>query len=256
MVQQPLLPARPVAVVAFDALDSTSSEATRRARAGEAGPLWIRAGEQTAGRGRSGRAWASPAGNLYATLLFEPGCAPADVPQLSFVAGVAVHDMVSGVAPLAGLRLKWPNDVLIGQANVAGILAESLLGGGGAPVALLGIGLNLASAPATPGLRATHLAAHGAALAAANALSLLDNAICHWLAVWDRGKGFAEVREAWLQRAGPLGEALTINSGEGPVAGRFAGLDAGGALLLVDLKGNERRFTFGDVAVAPPLAGA
>ena len=244
-------------VEVLDEIDSTSSEAMRRAIAGETGPLWLRANAQTHGRGRSGRTWASPRGNFYATLLLAPQCTPATVHQLSLLAGIAVHHSIgsAGVAP-PGLRLKWPNDVLIDGAKVAGVLAESIGGQGGALLALLGIGINLFSAPAKSGQATTHLAAHGINLEPEATLQTLDAAVSRWLAVWDRGNGFATIRGAWLERTGPEGENLAINAGGGRVEGRFAGLDADGSLLLRDGEGRARRFTFGDVTVVSGRSGA
>ena len=244
-------------VETYDEIDSTNSEAMRRALAGEKGPVWVRADVQTQGRGRSGRTWVSPRGNLYATLLFAPQCMPGTVHQLSLLAGIAVYDTIGSVDTVpSGLRLKWPNDVLVGGAKVAGVLAESVIGQGGTPLVLLGIGINLVSAPAQSALAATHLSAHGSDLEPAAALASLDTAISRWLTVWDRGNGFATIRAAWLERTGPEGETLAINSAGGRVEGRFAGLDADGSLLLRDGEGRARRFTFGDVTVVATPYGA
>jgi BirA family biotin operon repressor/biotin-[acetyl-CoA-carboxylase] ligase len=249
--------ARAAAVLAFEEIDSTNSEAARLAAKGEAGPLWIRADMQTSGRGRSGRSFASPRGNLYATLLFVPGCEAATVHQLSLVTGVAVHDaIISAAGPIAGLRLKWPNDVLVGSAKMVGILPESIAGmGDRETLAMVGIGINLVSHPEHLGREATHLAAHGSAPDVTAMLDAVDTAMARWLAVWDRSNGFASVRAAWLERAGPKGEMLAINAGEGRVEGRFAGLDADGSLLLEDPNGGIRRFLFGDVTVVPDRTG-
>src|SRR5262245_61818354 len=120
-------------LIALDRTGSTNQEALRLARSGEAGPLWITAVEQTAGRGRRGRSWHSPPGNHYASLLLtDPG--PADrAPQLSFVAALALHDAVSALAPglSSRLRFKWPNDLLLDGAKVAGILVEGETAPGG-----------------------------------------------------------------------------------------------------------------------------
>ena len=111
----------------LDSVGSTNRETFALAEAGETGPLWIVARRQTAGRGRADRHWVSVPGNLHASLLVQLNCPPGAMPQLSLVAGVAVVDAIrqaTGGGP-AGLRLKWPNDVLIGQAKCAGILVET-----------------------------------------------------------------------------------------------------------------------------------
>ena len=101
--------------IALETIGSSNAEALARARAGERGPLWITADSQTNGRGRSGRTWISPKGNLYATLLLNEPCAAAQSPQLAFVAGLALFDAVAQCAPelVAKLALKWPNDLLL-----------------------------------------------------------------------------------------------------------------------------------------------
>src|SRR5580704_18483737 len=110
-----------VRLVAHDEIGSTNAEALRLMRLGEQGPLWITAGRQSAGRGRRGRNWISPPGNLYASLLLtDPGPA-RHWPQISFVAALAVHDAVMKVAPELApvLALKWPNDILLAGAKLA-----------------------------------------------------------------------------------------------------------------------------------------
>jgi BirA family biotin operon repressor/biotin-[acetyl-CoA-carboxylase] ligase len=242
--------------VVLDEVGSTNAEALARAAAGEAGPLWIVARRQTAGRGRSGRIWASEPGNLYASLIVSLACPPTVVPQLSLLAGVATVEAIAeaGGGLPAGLRLKWPNDVLVGQAKCAGILAESLTSQT-AVIAVIGVGINLAWHPADLGHAATHLAAHGVRIAPEDMLAALDGAVRRWLATWAGGEGFAEVRKAWLAHAGPAGEACTANTGTEQIAGTFLGIDPGGALLMRDRQGQHRTVTFGDVALAAAASG-
>lgn len=243
--------------VVLEEVGSTNREAFLRAEAGEAGPLWFTARRQTAGRGRSGRRWASEPGNLYASLLVRLACLPGAVPQLSLLAGVAVIDAIrqaaAGSVP-AALRLKWPNDVLIGQAKCAGILAESM-SGHDAVTAVIGIGLNLAWHPTDLGRAATHLAEHGIRIAPDGMLGCLDEAMQHWLAVWGCGSGFEHVRSGWLDRAGPVGESCSVNTGTEQLEGTFRGLDANGALLMKDKEGRQRIIAFGDVMLAAVDAG-
>jgi BirA family transcriptional regulator, biotin operon repressor / biotin---[acetyl-CoA-carboxylase] ligase len=246
----------PFRSVVLDEVDSTNRDAFQRAEAGEAGPLWVMARRQTAGRGRSGRQWASEPGNLYASLVVKLACSPAVVPQLSLLAGVAVVDAIGQAAGgvLPGLRLKWPNDVLIGQAKCAGILAESI-SGHDAVVAVVGTGLNLAWHPTDLDRAATNLAEHGVQVSPDAMLGLLAAAMQNWLTVWDCGKGFAQVRAAWLERAGPAGEGCSVNTGAERIEGTFVGLDPGGALLMQDREGRRRSIAFGDVTLATADAG-
>ena len=236
----------------LDEIGSTNDEAMRRAATGERGPLWIATRRQTAGKGRSGRAWTEAStGNVAATLLFSPTCPLARLPELSLIAGVAAGSAITDALPTditARVELKWPNDVLIDGAKTVGILIES--GNyGGATVAAVGIGINVASAPAVTDRAVTCLAAHGCTMKADDVLRLLAKQMAHWLAVWHNGNGFDAIRAAWSARAVPVGRALEIKTNDGPVAGTFAGLDHDGALLIDLPSEGRRRFTYGDVSV-------
>jgi BirA family transcriptional regulator, biotin operon repressor / biotin---[acetyl-CoA-carboxylase] ligase len=253
----PLAPSRLLHLVETD---STNAEAMRRALAGEAPPLWVLADRQTAGRGRAGRAWASQPGNLFASLLVSTTCPPALAGQLSLVAGVAAIDAIrkaAGQGAPAGPRLKWPNDVLIGTAKTGGILVESTTRRSGAErLAIIGIGLNLVSAPDDLARAATFLSAHGLSLSPTQALCFLAETMDGWLRTWNDAQGFAHVRHAWLDRAGPIGEPLSVHTGQGVAVGHFAGLDEEGALLVAGTDGTERRFTYGDVMIGEPPSSA
>ncbi|MFV0297358.1 MAG: biotin--[acetyl-CoA-carboxylase] ligase [Hyphomicrobiaceae bacterium] len=239
--------------VALDVTDSTNSEAMRRIAAGDTGPTWITATVQTAGRGRSGRSWSTERGNLAASLLFAPATTPAHLPELALVAGLAVHGAATSLipeAPPGHITIKWPNDLLIADAKVSGILIEST-NQGGTVVAIIGIGLNLASTPNIPGRQLTSLSCQpdfGGSFEQAS--TILAAQLARYLGIWDHGRGFSAIRTLWLERSVPIGRILRVNSGSGPVEGRFAGLDLDGALLL-DLPGGHRqKFTFGDVTLA------
>jgi BirA family biotin operon repressor/biotin-[acetyl-CoA-carboxylase] ligase len=242
----------------LDQAGSTNSEAFALAEAGETGPIWIMARRQTAGRGRADRRWVSEPGNLCASLLTHVTCPPEALPQLSLLAGVAVHDAIRKAAgggqggQLAGLRLKWPNDLLIGRAKCAGILIESVAARGGV-TAVIGVGIDLASHPRDLGRAATDLAEHGCRVSPETVLASLAEAMQAWLGVWDGGRGFASVRRAWLERAGPTGEMCAVNTGRERIEGTFADLAPNGALIICDGRGQRRTVTFGDVAL---LAGA
>lgn len=238
-------------VHAFDAIDSTNAEAMRLAAGGERCPLWITARHQTSGRGRSGRTWASAGASLAATLLFAPRCPVSALSQLSLVAGVAGYNTVAAVLPdtaRALVRLKWPNDVLIGMAKVSGILVESSIFGEQAMVAI-GTGINIEAAPCIAGRDITAIGAHGADADFAGLSAALARSLAHWLAVWADGAGFEAIRQAWLDRGGPLDAPMTVNAGGELAAGRYAGLDVDGGLLLSIDPDGMRKFSFGDVAL-------
>ena len=216
----------------FDTLGSTNAEALTRARAGERGPLWIVTAEQTAGRGRRGAAWVSKPGNLYATLLLTEPSPKAAAPQLSFVTALALHDAVADLAPQFGprLKLKWPNDLLLGGAKLAGILIE----GESDPAfaVAVGIGVNCAHHPEETAYPATDLANAGALVSPQALLGALADAMARRLKQWSQGQGFAAIRADWLKRAAGLGQDIHVRLPEREFSGRFEGLDEAGRLLV------------------------
>ena len=234
----------------FDELDSTNAEARRLAETGEAGPLWIAARRQTAGRGRRGRVWHSGEGNLAATLLTITDRPPAEAAQLSFVAALAVGDMVRTWVPAEAIGFKWPNDVQLQGAKVSGILIESGQTVGGGLWLAIGVGVNLARAPEGLDQPATALAAHlrpGLETPdAARALTVLAVSLASRVREWEAG-GFEPVRKAWLEHAVGMGRMCSARVGQGVVSGAAEGLDVDGALLLRLDSGEVRRITAGDV---------
>lgn len=232
----------------FDTLGSTNEEALARARRGERGPLWIVARRQTAGRGRRARPWVSQAGNLYASLLLSDPCPPERAAELSFVAALALHDAIVEAAPALGPRatLKWPNDVLIDGAKVAGILVEGE-SARSALTAVVGIGVNCTSHPSDTPYPATNLAAAGAIVSAAALMQALARTMTSRLAQWDRGGGFTLVRADWLKRAGGIGRDLRIVIGEREIVGAFETLDEAGRLVLRLPSGAIETIATGDV---------
>jgi BirA family transcriptional regulator, biotin operon repressor / biotin---[acetyl-CoA-carboxylase] ligase len=232
--------------IAYETLGSTNAEALALARAGERGPLWLTAASQSAGRGRRGSQWVSPAGNLHTTLLLSEPSTPAQAPQLSFVAALAVHDAVAACAPQLGplLKVKWPNDLLVGQAKVAGILIE----GESEPVfaVAIGIGVNCAAHPDNTDYPATDLAAAGARVVTDTLFAALSGAMERRLAQWNRGQGFGAIRADWLKRAAGLGEILRVRLPERELSGLFKGLDDNGRLLL-EQGGRISAITAGEV---------
>jgi BirA family biotin operon repressor/biotin-[acetyl-CoA-carboxylase] ligase len=227
-------------------VDSTNEEARRRAGAGEAGPLWITAARQTKGRGRRGREWVAPPGNLSATLLIRPGRPAADCAQLSFVAALAAAEMLARYVP--DPRLKWPNDVLVAGQKIAGILLESETEPGGTAAWLaIGIGVNLKAFPPETDLPATAVEALGvAAPSPQDALLDLAAAFAKWYEAW-RAEGFAVIREAWLSRAHGLGLRIRVRLAREELSGVFRDIDDAGALVLGLPGGVTRTIAAGDV---------
>lgn len=226
----------------FASLDSTNAEAARIG-AELAGPTWLLALEQTAARGRRGRAWANPAGNFAATLVLPGVVDPLHAAQRSFVAALALRDACVAVtgAPEA-FALKWPNDVLMRGGKLAGILLETLSGRGG-PVGLaIGIGVNLAHAPDPAVLEDG--AVPPVALSALTGTPIPPEAfLAHLAPALERYRlqhdtqGFAPIRSAWLANAARLGQVITARLPGETITGTFEGLEADGALRLRTPKG-------------------
>jgi len=238
-------------------IPSTNGHAMGLAQDGAAAPLWVWAGRQTKGRGRLGRAWDSPSGNLYASLLLRPVCPTDAISGLPLLAGLAAYDAIATVADdatlTARLRLKWPNDLMLDGAKLGGVLIESAVLADGARAVVIGTGLNLAAAPAGLGRPVACLRDFGHAPDPARALNALAAATARWLDIWADGAGFAHVRDAWLRHAAPLGALISVKLGAEQIEGRFAGLDETGALRL-RVGSAERRITAGDVLIGrePP----
>lgn len=222
----------------LDETDSTNAEARRLAEAAERGPLWIMARRQSAGRGRRGRAWTSPPGNLAATLLFAQDLSLTQAGFLSIAAGLAVGDALQALAPEGAVTLKWPNDALLNGRKAAGVLLESAGEGGRVDWMAIGVGMNLAAHPEAAALEPgawtpTSVAAETGAPPPPpeQALCALAAAMAHWLGRF-RAEGSAPLRRAWLARAGQLGGRISARLPRETVTGVFADLDENGALVL------------------------
>ncbi|MGE3831218.1 MAG: biotin--[acetyl-CoA-carboxylase] ligase [Parvibaculaceae bacterium] len=243
----------PTALRHFTEIDSTNAEAHRLAARGEAGPLWLVADRQTAGRGRLGRHWISEPGNLYATILFTITAPSPVVGQVSFPAALAVHETAASVLPKGadGLAIKWPNDVLLGGAKFAGILAETLNQNADGTITLaIGFGINIAHAPQGTPYPVTTLAQRGANVAPMDLHVVLAKALTKWLAAWDEGRGFDAVRREWLSRASGLGRTFAATSGRTALSGAFVGLGDDGAMILELADGSRRAVHSGEVRLA------
>jgi len=232
----------------YEELPSTNAEARRRGEAGEAGPVWITAREQTAGRGRRGRAWTTGEGNLAATLLMVTGAPAAEAAQVSFLAALAAADLADACLGSGAAQLKWPNDVLVHGQKAVGILVES----GARPDRRLwlavGVGVNLARHPADAAFPATSFAEHmaGPAPRPADALEILAARFEVWRRLWE-AQGFAPVAEAWTARAYGLGKGCEARLADRTVSGVAEGLEPDGALRLRLDGGAVERITAGDV---------
>jgi len=236
-------------LVRYDTVGSTNEEAKRLARAAAAEGTLVWAFQQTAGRGRRGRAWASPPGNLYTSVVLRPQCPVDQAAQLGFVAALAVGDTLTSTTEkqLDTLSYKWPNDVLLSGRKTAGILLESELGENEVlEFVVVGVGINLLSSPRETEFPATSIAEED--LGTVSPSAALEGFAHHfqaWAARW-RETGFGPIRTAWRARAMALGETIRVRLEPATLHGRFIDIDQQGALLL-ESAGELRRIAAGEV---------
>lgn len=232
----------PFRLIALEQVDSTNDEARRAVERGDGHGTAVWAVEQTAGRGRRGRQWVSPPGNLHCSFLLDAGPVAANAAQLAFVAALAVHAALADLAPAAGLAVKWPNDILCGGRKIAGMLLEAA-----GPLVILGIGVDVAHAPDPALYPTTCLRLAGSSAEPFDVLVGIAGHLASWYDRW-RGEGFGPVRQAWLDRAAGLGGPTTVRLADGTtLEGRFKGLDANGVLMLDCADGSVKPILAGDV---------
>jgi len=236
-------------LIEYPVLGSTNDEAARLAGAGALDGTVVLADRQSAGRGRRGRDWQSPPGNLYCSIVVRPAAPPALAAQLSFVAAVALAETLDAVLPPAcAVHQKWPNDVLVDGAKVAGILLESS-GAGTEAVdwVVIGCGVNIAQAPQDTEFRATSLHEAGATgLEAGGLLPTFLTNLHGWRVRWET-EGMTPVRDAWLNRAHGLGKKIAVRLTGLEIRGIFGDMDHSGALLLDLADGTRQAISAGDV---------
>ncbi|MEL6167995.1 MAG: biotin--[acetyl-CoA-carboxylase] ligase [Pseudomonadota bacterium] len=220
----------------YDEIDSTNAEAARLAPDLRR-PTWIMARHQTAARGRRGRAWQNPEGNFAATLVMRPGGNAAWAGLRSFLAANALYETLALWVDRDALSLKWPNDVLLNEGKVAGILLESAGSAVATDWLAIGFGVNLAQKPL--GIRDASFppvcladSLDGEIIPQGTFLTHLAN---HYATEEDilTRLGFDKIRRTWLGRAARLGEIITAHTGREEVTGRFETVDEGGRLVLM-----------------------
>jgi BirA family biotin operon repressor/biotin-[acetyl-CoA-carboxylase] ligase len=243
-------------LAAFNRIDSTNTEAMRRVRDGERGPTWFVTTEQTAGRGRRQRAWVAPRGNLASSVLEVMEVAPGVAATLGFAAGLALESVFQKISIEARLRsadsnrltfrLKWPNDVLVGGQKLVGILVEAEAVQNGLAV-VVGSGTNVVAAPEGTPTPATSLHALGVQVSAEELFAAQSDAWVEFRGIWDMGRGFAEIRSHWLERAAGLGERVAIQIGDATIEGIFDTIDETGCLIVRTADGKRVPVTAGEV---------
>lgn len=250
-------------LVGAETVGSTNAEALAAAAAGDPGGLWFAALEQTAGRGRRGRPWISPRGNLAASLLIVPDAGPDLVATLGFVAGVALNRALAEVLPKGLVRLgidgadsadgngrialKWPNDVLADGAKLAGILLEGTRTPDGRHAIVIGCGVNVVAAPEGLPYPATSLRDLGVDRPTQTVFEALGEAWVETFALWDDGRGVAAVLALWRGAAAGIGAPVAVTQDGVVRRGLFETIDEAGRLVIRDAAGERITITAGDV---------
>lgn len=231
----------------FESLESTNKTAFAMAEAREIFDREIILAEmQTGGKGRESRIWSSPQGNLYFSLVLQPKISVAKIPQISFVAIVALRQMVEELLPHHKIENKWPNDLLIEQKKVAGILLESKISQNNCEFVIVGIGLNLVSNPDQTIFPASNLKIFGAEvspkIALKKFLDAFENLYENYL-----NFGFISVRRAWISKAFRLNEKISVKNGAEEISGIFSDLDEEGNLILLEENGDKKTILAADI---------
>jgi len=236
-------------LASFDQIGSTNSEALARVNAGERGPMWFVTTEQTAGRGRRQRPWIAPRGNLAASVLETIDVTPATAATLGFVAGLALAAALQAVALPTAIEfaLKWPNDVLAGQAKLTGILLEAEAAPGGGLAMVVGMGTNVVAAPEGTPVPATSLRALGLDISAEMLFTALSDSWDEYRCIWGEGRGFGEIRRRWLGLAAGLGQPVSVHTGQAIVSGIFDTIDNTGCMIVRTSTGDTVPISAGDV---------
>ncbi|HRE20164.1 MAG TPA: biotin--[acetyl-CoA-carboxylase] ligase [Rhabdaerophilum sp.] len=236
----------------FQLLHVTRAESTNAAALAAvlhgADRFWLVADEQSAGRGRHGRTWASPPGNLYASIGLASPCSAAKAPLLGFVAGLSLAEAIVSLAPALkpAVQLKWPNDCLMAGEKCVGILLEGSNGPDGRCAVVIGMGVNVLVAPEGLDQPATSLARHSRAFTVQALFERLSARMAANLVLFADGVGFAAIRERWLEHAMAVGSPVRVKLPAGEITGAFAGIDGEGQ-LLVSRDGVVEAIVVGDV---------
>ena len=232
----------------LDAVDSTMTPARDAARNGASDRTVFVAREQIGGRGRHGRSWASPAGNLYFTAVLRPDLPARRAGECSLLISVVLADALGALIPDADIHLKWPNDVLLFGGKVAGLLPEAVIDGGVLKALLLGIGVNVAHKPDLSDRATSRLVDHATEEPDLDeVLGRVLRTLDAWFEIWLAPGGFSRVRDAWLALGPDLGSPVSVKLGEHRIDGAFRGLGEDGALLILDTDGTDRRILAGEV---------
>lgn len=227
---------------AFQSVASTMDEAHALAAGGAGEGSLVVALRQSQGRGRQGRAWESPEGGVYLSVVFRPKRPVDEVPQLALVAGLALAEAVKTTTGLIG-SIRWPNDLLLGEQKLAGVLVEARAG-----AAVVGVGVNIDTDPNELPDTGTSLAAAGHVCAVPKLTATLYTRLLAWYDVWS-AKGFPPVRQALRPWIGLFGQVVHISAGSDRFEGTAQDLDERGRLVVRLDAGTLRPFDMGEVTL-------
>ncbi len=228
---------------------STNVVALEQALLGDAGRLWITATEQTAGKGRRGRTWDSLEGNLFASLLLIDPSPSAALATLPLVASLALYKGLVTARPKLSeqLKIKWPNDLLLGGNKISGILLEASRTTQGRLSVVIGLGVNCSYSPESPLYPATSLKEFGCPITGEELFPHVARAMADELRVWASGSGFAIIRKEWLERAMGIGTQITARFSDHEMVGKFIDINADGLLLLEDENNIQHKISAADI---------
>ncbi|MGL5719268.1 MAG: biotin--[acetyl-CoA-carboxylase] ligase [Alphaproteobacteria bacterium] len=242
----------------FEVLSSTMDEASLLAQQNFPDRTLVVANRQTNARGRRGRSWFSPQGNLSLSLLLRPRIEPSGCFAYAFIFALAMGKTLANILPPGGfISYKWPNDLYINDFKVGGILLESEVDAQTSTLRWLigGVGVNLINSPLEAPYPVISLKQLGVDVLASEMLSPFCIAF-HHLETLFQERGFCAIRELWIEQAYGLGQLVKINSGSDfPEEGIFQDIDSEGAMVLRMLSGERKRILTGDVSLISPKKG-
>jgi BirA family transcriptional regulator, biotin operon repressor / biotin---[acetyl-CoA-carboxylase] ligase len=257
----PVATSRGYRVFGFDEIGSTSTEAARAAESGDVGEVWFASLKQTAGRGRRGRAWETPSGNLAASLMIVPDCDPSIAATLGFVAGVALNRALAATLPRGVVKtgldgaeggdhriaLKWPNDLLADGAKLAGMLLEAQKRPDGRHALVIGVGVNVVSAPSGLPYPATSLRDLGVEISTETIFAALSDEWVVAYELWAGGRNVPEILRLWREAAAGIGAEVAVRQDGGVVRGIFETIDDTGRLIVRANDNSRIAISAGDV---------
>ncbi|MEQ9116340.1 MAG: biotin--[acetyl-CoA-carboxylase] ligase [Rickettsiales bacterium] len=237
--------------ILLNKVDSTNLEAKRFLQSRPKEELVIVANEQSSGYGRSGKDWVSPKGNLYFSIILFPECSLEKSAQLSFVAALALYEVLERVlvSNRNEIKLKWPNDVLINGKKVAGIILESVSSGQSKKTnsLIIGVGLNVNSKIVSDEFEATTLLeSHAKELRIDYYLNQFISNLESLYKSW-KDKGFEPIRKSWLDKAYNINKKVSILGQKKKISGIFTDLDNNGNLLLKMSNGEIKEISGGSI---------